>query len=201
MGHSGACVEFSVCPLSASVCLNCSTLLNGVPASHGGQHFWRTRCDMRGNGVKRTKQFPRPLEVDYSAARAQAIRWLGDRYLLAKPINRRGLNLATHSGAQALEQRIRAAADAVCKEIGREHPDSTPSDKECAKAAADRGMVKARELILAAEAAQKKTGWQPLSSRSQEGAFSRCISGSGGLLPIDLPAVRLCSGLDREEPD
>jgi hypothetical protein len=25
--------------------------------------------------------------VDYSAARAQAIRWLGDRYLLAKPIN------------------------------------------------------------------------------------------------------------------
>jgi hypothetical protein len=26
--------------------------------------------------------------VDYDAARAQAIRWLGDRYLLAKPINR-----------------------------------------------------------------------------------------------------------------
>lgn len=27
--------------------------------------------------------------VDYSAARAKAIAWLGDRYLLAKPINRR----------------------------------------------------------------------------------------------------------------
>ncbi|MGH8320104.1 MAG: hypothetical protein ACREUL_19400 [Steroidobacteraceae bacterium] len=27
--------------------------------------------------------------VDYSAARAKAIEWLGDRYLLAKPINRR----------------------------------------------------------------------------------------------------------------
>jgi hypothetical protein len=27
--------------------------------------------------------------VDYDAARARAIRWLGDRYLLAKPINRR----------------------------------------------------------------------------------------------------------------
>jgi hypothetical protein len=26
--------------------------------------------------------------VDYSAARAKAIEWLGDRYLLAKPINR-----------------------------------------------------------------------------------------------------------------
>ncbi|MBS0366004.1 MAG: hypothetical protein JSR67_09300 [Proteobacteria bacterium] len=25
--------------------------------------------------------------VDYSAARAQAIAWLGDRYLLARPIN------------------------------------------------------------------------------------------------------------------
>jgi hypothetical protein len=27
--------------------------------------------------------------VDYSAARAKAIEWLGERYLLAKPINRR----------------------------------------------------------------------------------------------------------------
>jgi hypothetical protein len=26
--------------------------------------------------------------VDYSAARARAIEWLGDRYLLARPINR-----------------------------------------------------------------------------------------------------------------
>jgi hypothetical protein len=26
--------------------------------------------------------------VDYSGARAKAIEWLGDRYLLAKPINR-----------------------------------------------------------------------------------------------------------------
>ena len=27
--------------------------------------------------------------VDYSAARMRALRWLGDRYLLAKPINAR----------------------------------------------------------------------------------------------------------------
>jgi hypothetical protein len=27
--------------------------------------------------------------VDYSAARSRAIEWLGDRYLLARPINRR----------------------------------------------------------------------------------------------------------------
>jgi len=37
--------------------------------------------------MKRTSGWPHLLEVDYSAARAQAIRWLGDRYLLAKPIN------------------------------------------------------------------------------------------------------------------
>ena len=28
--------------------------------------------------------------VDYSEARARAIKWLGDRYLLAKPINASG---------------------------------------------------------------------------------------------------------------
>jgi hypothetical protein len=37
--------------------------------------------------VKRTNGWPRVLEVDYGEARAQAIRWLGDRYLLAKPLN------------------------------------------------------------------------------------------------------------------
>lgn len=37
--------------------------------------------------MKRTTDLRPALEVDYSAARAQAIRWLGDRYLLAKPIN------------------------------------------------------------------------------------------------------------------
>lgn len=26
--------------------------------------------------------------IDYSAARARAIEWLGDRYLLARPVNR-----------------------------------------------------------------------------------------------------------------
>ncbi len=39
-----------------------------------------------------TREWPeqaRAWVVDYSAARAQAIRWLGDRYLLAKPLNGR----------------------------------------------------------------------------------------------------------------
>jgi hypothetical protein len=38
--------------------------------------------------VKRTSnERERTWIVDYSAARARAIQWLGDRYLLAKPIN------------------------------------------------------------------------------------------------------------------
>ncbi|HEX3843402.1 MAG TPA: hypothetical protein VHV80_03485, partial [Steroidobacteraceae bacterium] len=41
--------------------------------------------------MQQTSKIERPLPqiVDYSAARAKAIAWLGDRYLLAKPINRR----------------------------------------------------------------------------------------------------------------
>jgi hypothetical protein len=35
--------------------------------------------------------------VDYSAARARAIEWLGDRYLLAKPVNERGWRKASRT--------------------------------------------------------------------------------------------------------
>ena len=40
------------------------------------------------NAMKRRSE-PKAWVVDYSAARAHAISWLGDRYLLAKPINAR----------------------------------------------------------------------------------------------------------------
>jgi len=40
--------------------------------------------------------------VDYSAARAKAIEWLGDRYLLAKPINRSFRGAQRHSGPPQL---------------------------------------------------------------------------------------------------
>jgi hypothetical protein len=43
----------------------------------------------KGNVMKRNKELIPAWVVDYDAARAQAIRWLGDRYLLARPINRR----------------------------------------------------------------------------------------------------------------
>jgi hypothetical protein len=46
--------------------------------------------------------------VDYSAARVQAIRWLGDRYLLAKPINAR--EAAWHKAAAAAALRHQSPA-------------------------------------------------------------------------------------------
>lgn len=52
--------------------------------------------------------------VDYSAARARAIEWLGDRYLLAIPINRRFVTSAAKSG-----QRPGAAADRSCRATDR----------------------------------------------------------------------------------
>jgi len=79
---------------------------------------------------------------------------------LSYVVSTSGLDLATDSGAQALEQRMHNAADAVCKEIGRQYPKSWPSDKECAKAAVDRAMPKALELIDSAKkaASQKSSG-------------------------------------------
>lgn len=44
---------------------------------------------LEGTIVKRKSydESARAWIVDYSEARARAIKWLGDRYLLAKPIN------------------------------------------------------------------------------------------------------------------
>jgi len=61
-----------------------------------------------------------------------------------------GLDLASHAGAMELERRLNSAAQKACKELGRQYPDSTPGDAECAKAAANKAMVKAHELEAAA---------------------------------------------------
>jgi len=54
--------------------------------------------------MRQTFEQARTWTVDYSAARAQAIRWLGDRYLLAKPINRKAY-AARPSAPAALDPR------------------------------------------------------------------------------------------------
>ncbi|HUL47554.1 MAG TPA: UrcA family protein [Steroidobacteraceae bacterium] len=42
------------------------------------------------------------------------------------------LDLATHSGATVLEQRVKDAAKLACKEISRQFPDASPSETKCA---------------------------------------------------------------------
>jgi len=60
------------------------------------------------------------------------------------------LDLASHVGALELEKRVHDAAMAACKEIGKQYPNATPSEDACAKAAADKAMVRAHELEAAA---------------------------------------------------
>jgi predicted secreted protein len=44
---------------------------------------WRWKVVKRTSSSERAQSWV----VDYSAARARAIEWLGDRYLLARPVN------------------------------------------------------------------------------------------------------------------
>jgi hypothetical protein len=51
--------------------------------------------------VKKSTDPAQGTVVDYSAARERAIRWLGDRYLLAKPINGTRYSWPKHAPANA----------------------------------------------------------------------------------------------------
>ncbi len=70
---------------------------------------------------------------------------------LSYGVSSEGLDLSTHTGAVAFEQRVKDAAEQACKEIGRQYPNSTPSEAECAKTAADGAMAKVHEAVAAAE--------------------------------------------------
>jgi hypothetical protein len=39
------------------------------------------------------------------------------------------------------EKRVKDVAETACKELGNRYPNGTPSEAECAKAAADKAMV------------------------------------------------------------
>lgn len=69
------------------------------------------------------------------------------------------LNLATHSGATTLEERIRDAAKRACKQLdSAAGPGASPvaGDPPCEKTATDGGLKQAREAIAAAEARAKR---------------------------------------------
>jgi UrcA family protein len=61
-----------------------------------------------------------------------------------------GLNLASAAGAAEAEKRVKDAALSACKDIGRQYPDATPSDAECARITADKAMVRVHEMVAAA---------------------------------------------------
>lgn len=67
-----------------------------------------------------------------------------------------GLDLTSSAGAAELEKRVDDSALAVCQEIGRQYPESTPDDTKCAKLAAKKTMVKAHAMIAAARKAAPK---------------------------------------------
>ena len=63
-----------------------------------------------------------------------------------------GLDLASAVGAAEIEKRVNEAAKEACKEIDAKRPVAlfTTSQAECAKAAADKAMVKVHDLEAAA---------------------------------------------------
>jgi UrcA family protein len=73
-----------------------------------------------------------------------------DKVTLSYGVSYVGLDLASHAGATELEKRVKDAAQKACKEIGRQYPDSTPADEQCATAASKKAMVKVQELVNAA---------------------------------------------------
>jgi hypothetical protein len=70
---------------------------------------------------------------------------------LSYAVNSAGLNLALYADVLTLEQRVKDASLAACKEIGHQYPYSMPNDADCAKATADKAMVRVNELVAAAE--------------------------------------------------
>jgi UrcA family protein len=63
-----------------------------------------------------------------------------------------GLDLASAAGAAEIERRVTDAAKQACKEIAAKRPflQFTTSEDQCAKAAADKAMVRVQDLEAAA---------------------------------------------------
>lgn len=70
---------------------------------------------------------------------------------LSYGVSTTGLDLASSTGAAELTKRVNDAAHAACKEISRQYPETSSSDAECAKSAADKAMVRVQQVIAAAQ--------------------------------------------------
>lgn len=65
---------------------------------------------------------------------------------LSYGVNAKDLDLSSHAGFVEMQKRVNDAAQAACKELSRQYPDSSSSDADCAKTAAAKAMVKVNEL-------------------------------------------------------
>jgi len=69
---------------------------------------------------------------------------------LSYGVSAKGLDLSKHADVVELTKRVNDAAKAACAELSKSYPEATPADKECAKDAAAKAMVKVNELVAAA---------------------------------------------------
>lgn len=70
---------------------------------------------------------------------------------LSYGVSTSGLDLSSSAGAAELKKRVTNAANAACKELGRQYPDAQTTDAECVKKATDQAMVKVNDLVAAAK--------------------------------------------------
>ena len=70
---------------------------------------------------------------------------------LSYGVSTTGLDLSSSAGAAELKKRVTNAANAACKELGRQYPDAQTTDAECVKQATDKAMVKVNDLVAAAK--------------------------------------------------
>jgi UrcA family protein len=71
---------------------------------------------------------------------------------LKRTVNYADLDLATPSGAQVLEQRIRQTAKSACQELDQKYPNTVPNPgKDCFEGAVDGAMAEGQKLIDAAK--------------------------------------------------
>ena len=97
--------------------------------------------------------------VVHSSERTGALQAPVDVASIRYRVSYADLNLATASGARALEQRINDAASRACAELERAtspHSTVVPGDPPCVKTATDGAMKQANAAIAAAEQAARK---------------------------------------------
>lgn len=70
-------------------------------------------------------------------------------------VNYSDLNLATHSGAVELENRIKDSATKACSQLAKLYPETIEGEPPCVQGAVKKAMAQANKAIAAAEKGAK----------------------------------------------